>query len=448
MSLKSEKGNGLSLRLRKMVEKVPTIQTRRVYGILRECVGPLVRVTLANARIGDVCELIDPETNHKLLAEIVAVRDHDALLSPYGSAIGLSVQTQVFPTGEPLQIHVGEELLSRILDAFGKPLDGEALNETRLQTCCIRGEETNPMQRPLIDTTFPTGIRVIDAFNTIGAGQRVGLFGEAGAGKSQLLSMISHNAKFDVCVLGLIGERGREVREFLDRQLPEEARSKCVTVVSTSDRPPMERVTAAYTATTIAEYFRDQGYSVLLLIDSLTRYARALREVGLAIGEPPARRGFPASVFAELPKLIERSGRTDKGIITAIYAVLVEGDALGDPIVEEVRSLTDGHLILSMEKAQGGQYPAIDVLKSKSRVMDAIVPDSHQVAASHLRQLLEKYSEIELLLQVGEYSAGSDAIADEAIQKNESINSFLRQDVKECSDLTFTQEMLERLAIG
>lgn len=426
-----------------MIKGLDHIHSRKRYGILRESIGPLVRVTLDSARIGDLCELVDAEQNLVVPAEVVAVRDNNALLSPYGSAIGLSVQTKVIPKEEPLKVPVGDQLLGKTLDAYGQPIDRSTLDLAKVDMQPIRKESFNPIDRPLINTIFSTGIRVIDSMITMGHGQRIGVFGEPGCGKSVLLSMIARNMTADVCVIGLIGERGREVREFLDRQLPPEFRDRCVVVVSTSDRPSMERVVGAYTATTIAEYFRDQGKSVVLLLDSITRCARALREVGLAAGEPAARKGFPPSVFAELPRLIERSGRTEKGSITAIYTVLVEGDALGDPIAEEVRSLTDGHIVLSKKKAQSGEYPAIDVLDSKSRVMDEIVSDSHKRASAHIRSLLQKFEEVELLLQVGEYKTGSDPLADEAISKRPQINQLFHQDSRDNMAFNQTLKMLE-----
>ncbi len=445
MITKTKSNTSIRDRLSKAVSDLPTTRTRMNYGVLRESVGPLIRVTLDCARIGDLCILADPDHKNKIPAEVVAIRENDALLCPFGPVLGISTQTQVIPTGTPLQVPVGKGLLGQAVDAFGQPLDQSTLDIDQYDWRPIHSAWLNPVERPLIDQVFSTGIRIVDGLATIGVGQRIGVFGEPGAGKSIFLSMIARNADFDVCVIGLIGERGREVREFLDRQVPEETRSKCVVIVSTSDRPPMERVAGTYTATTIAEYFRDQGLKVLLLMDSVTRYARALREVGLAAGEPPARRGFPASVFAEVPRLIERSGRTDKGSITAIFAVLVEGDALGDPIGEEVRSLTDGHIVLSLEKAQSGEYPAIDILASKSRVMDAIVSDEQKAHAAHIRRLLHKYKEVELLVQVGEYQSGSDPVADEAIKKHDQIRTFSTQNVNERTDFKTTQNMLVNL---
>ena len=431
--------------LKKVIEQIPSLTPRKKQGLLKESTGALVRIKLDKARIGDLCDLVDQEQNLVLPAEIIAVQDNEALLSPYGSVHGLSAQVRVVPRHEPLSITVSEQLLGKVINAFGAPLSGENIILSDSLRKPVRNLSPNPLKRPLIKEVFQTGISVIDGMMTLGRGQRISISGEPGSGKSKLLSMIAHNAKVDVCVIGLIGERGREVQELLHRQLTVSARSNCITVVSTSDRPPMERVIAAHTATTIAEYFRDQGKSVLLLIDSITRFARALRELGLAAGEPPARKGFPPSVFAELPKIIERTGCTNLGSITAIYSILLEGDILGDPVVEEMQSLTDGHIVLNSEKAQAGQFPAVDILKSKSRVMGEITSVHHQKMSSHIRQLLKKYSEIELLLQVGEYQKGSEKLADEAITKYSKIQEVFQQEINTLRSFEHTQQEMEKI---
>ncbi len=429
-----------------MINILPEIRPRKTYGIFRESRGPIIRVTLQNARIGDLCELVDNDSRKKVLAEVVSVQEKDALLCPYGNIAGLSGKTQVIATGAPLMVPVGRKLLGQTLNAFGQPLHGDPFLPHEFEYRPVRSGTPNPVSRPLIDTVFSTGIRSIDSMTTIGQGQRIGIFGEPGAGKSVLLSMIAKHARADVCVLALIGERGREVKEFLDRQLPPEFRKNCITVVSTSDRSPMERVIGAYSATTIAEYFRDQGKSVLLLMDSVTRYARALREVGLAAGEAPARKGFPASVLSEMPQLIERTGRSETGTITALYSILVDGDSLGDPVAEELRSLTDGHIILSPELARSGHYPAIDVLASKSRIMNEISSPAHIKYANEVRQLISKYQEIELLIQVGEYQNGVDEIGDLAIEKKDLISRFMKQNTEEYSDFAQTVSRLREIA--
>jgi type III secretion protein N (ATPase) len=300
------------------------------------------------------------------------------------------------------------------------------------------------MTRRLIDRPLPLGLRALDAMLTCGEGQRLGIFAAAGGGKSTLLSTIIKGSAADICVLALIGERGREVREFIERDLGPEGRKKAVLVVSTSDRSSMERVKAAYTATAVAEYFRDQGRKVLLLMDSVTRFGRALREIGLAAGEPPTRRGFPPSVFSTLPKLMERSGNSDKGSITALYTVLVEGDDMTEPIADETRSILDGHIVLSRKLAAANHYPAIDVLASVSRVMGAVTSPKHQDLAQKARKILAKYSEIELLVQIGEYHKGTDAEADQALDKIGRVNGFLRQNLDEKSSFEETLAALEK----
>ncbi|MEO1018053.1 MAG: FliI/YscN family ATPase, partial [Pseudomonadota bacterium] len=324
--------------------------------------------------------------------------------------------------------------------------------KSTLLSSIVKGAEVDvvasppdPLTRKVIDRPVSLQLRVVDGLLTLGEGQRVGLFGAAGGGKSTLLSSIVKGAEVDVVVIALIGERGREVREFIEHDLGPEGMAHAVLVVATSDRPAMERAKAAYLATSVAEYFRDQGQRVLLLMDSVTRFARALREIGLAAGEPPTRRGFPPSVFATLPKLLERAGQSDKGSISAIYTVLVEGDDMSEPVADETRSILDGHIILSRALAQKNHYPAIDVLASTSRVMNNIVSPEHRAAAGRFRELLAKYNEIELLVQIGEYQKGGDPVADEALSKIEALNGFLRQGMGEFEAFDDTLSQLEAL---
>jgi type III secretion protein N (ATPase) len=302
------------------------------------------------------------------------------------------------------------------------------------------------MQRKLIEKPISMGVRSIDGLLTCGEGQRMGIFAAAGGGKSTLLAKLIRSADVDVTVLALIGERGREVREFIEHDLGEEGMARSVLVVATSDRPAMERAKAAFVATSIAEYFRDQGKRVLLLMDSVTRFARAQREIGLAAGEPPTRRGYPPSVFAALPKLMERAGQSDKGSITALYTVLVEGDDMTEPVADETRSILDGHIILSRKLAAMNHYPAIDVLRSASRVMNQIVDNNHQVSAAHMREMLAKYEEVELLIKIGEYQHGADSRADMAIAQSDDIRAFLRQGTHELSELEETVNQLRGLS--
>ena len=365
-------------------------------------------------------------------AEVVGFSKGTALLMPTGDTQGISAETEVIPTGQVHMVPVGVELLGRELDGLGNPLDldthGPLMTGRRYP---VFAEAPDPLRRKIISTPISLGVRALDGLLTCGEGQRMGIFAAAGGGKSTLIAMLVRNADVDVTVVALIGERGREVREFLENDLGAEGREKAVIVCATSDRSAMERSHAAYTATAIAEYFRDQGKRVLFLMDSVTRFARAQREIGLAAGEPPTRRGFPPSVFATLPRLMERAGMNDKGSITALYTVLVEGDDMTEPIADETRSILDGHIILSRKLASSNHYPAIDVLASVSRVMNAIVSDEHRAAASRTRELMAKYQEIELLVKVGEYQEGSDPVADEAIDKLNAINRFLKQDINE-----------------
>jgi type III secretion protein N (ATPase) len=336
-------------------------------------------------------------------------------------------------------VPVGDGLLGRVLDGLGQPLDAEErgpLEADRFYP--VFADAPDPMKRRVIKDPVPLGVRAIDSLLTCGEGQRMGIFAAAGGGKSTLLGMLVKGAAVDVTVIALIGERGREVREFIEHELGEEGRKKAVIVCATSDKSSMERAKAAYVATAIAEYFRDQGRKVLFLMDSVTRFARAQREIGLAAGEPPTRRGYPPSVFATLPKLMERVGMNDKGSITALYTVLVEGDDMTEPIADETRSILDGHIILSRALASSNHYPAIDVLASASRVQNNVVASEHRAAAGRLRELMAKYADVELLVKIGEYKRGSDTVADEAIDKIDSIRSFLKQGTRERSDLPTT----------
>ncbi|GLS33038.1 EscN/YscN/HrcN family type III secretion system ATPase [Mesorhizobium albiziae] len=329
-------------------------------------------------------------------------------------------------------VPTGWNLLGRVLNGFGQPLDesthGPLLPETRVP---VSRDAPDPLTRRIVDNVLPVGIRAIDGLLTCGEGQRMGIFAAAGGGKSTLISMLVRGAAVDVSVIALIGERGREVQEFIEHNLGTEARSRVVLVVASSDRSAMERAKAAYVATAIAEWYRDQGKRVLLLMDSVTRFARALREIGLAAGEPPTRRGFPPSVFASLPRLMERAGNNHRGSITAFYTVLVEGDDMAEPVADETRSILDGHIVLSRALAMSNLYPAIDILASVSRVMSAIVSSDHEWLAGRLRQLMAKYHEVELLVRVGEYKEGADPLADAAIAKIDHIRTFLRQSTKE-----------------
>lgn len=384
---------------------------------------------MLNVSLGDICELLLPEHASPVVAEVIGFSDSGVLLAPLSEVHGVSRETLVVNTGRELRVPTGVRLLGRMLNGIGELQGSEIGEDGELdQYYPVNADAPRPLDRQLIQEPLATGVCAIDSLLSFGEGQRMGIFAPAGCGKSTLLAMIARGVAADVCVLALIGERGREVREFVEKEIGPELRSKTVLVVATSDRPALERIKAAYVATAVAESFRDQGKKVLLLMDSVTRFARALREIGLAAGEPPARRGFPPSVFAELPKLLERAGNNAIGSISAFYTVLVEGDDMSEPVADEVRSILDGHIVLSREIAERGQYPAIDVLASTSRVMNAIVTPTHQRWATRVRALMAIYQENEFLIKIGEYQAGSDKEIDAAIAKKTKITEFLKQD--------------------
>jgi type III secretion protein N (ATPase) len=408
--------------LEQVVGRVTPVAMR---GRVSKAVGMLVDATGIQAHVGELCELVTPG-EPPLLAEVVGFRGNTAILTPLGPITGISALTEVVPTGRGHVCPVGAGLLGRVLDALGQPIDGLGPLAASMRQA-VQREPVAPLARRLIAAPLATGIRAVDALLTLGEGQRVGVFSPPGVGKSTLLGMLARGSTAEVNVVALIGERGREVKEFIAYNLGPEGLARTVLVVSTSDRPPMERIKSAYVATTIAEHFRDQGRKVLLLVDSLTRFARAQREIGLASGEPPTRRSYPPSIFSLLPQLLERAGQGRTGSITAVYAVLTEGDEDNDPIAEEVRAILDGHIVLSRTLAAAGRYPAIDVLASISRVMPRIAAPEHCAAATHFRSLLARYQEVELLVQIGEYRQGSDPLADAAIAARAAMLDFLAQ---------------------
>ena len=419
---------GFAVSLGRVANAVSAAPLRPVIGRVTKVSGTMVEASLAGARLGEVCMLGRRAGKESVrYGEVVGFRDGVALLSMLGEMDGLAAQTPVTPTGAPLRAPVGHGLLGRVIDGLGRPLD-EA-TRGKLNAEGWRNVDTappDPLSRAPINKALPLGIPAIDALITTGEGQRVGLFGQPGVGKSTLMSAIAKASSADVAVIAMVGERGREVSEFIEDALGEEGMARSVVVAATSDRPAMERLKAPFLATAIAEHFRDQGLKVVLLMDSLTRLARAQREIGLAAGEPPARRAFPPSVFAMMPRLIERAGNTSSGgSITAFYTILVEDDGVGDPVAEEARSLLDGHIVLSRSLAEAGHFPAIDVLASRSRVMARVVERDHTDDADRIRAMLARHAEIELLLRMGEYAHGSDVLADEAIRKLDSIREFL-----------------------
>jgi len=428
--------------LEKALADANTVEVR---GRVEQVVGTIIRATVPGVKVGELCILRNPWEDWELKAEVVGFSRQVALLTPLGELQGISPATEVYPTGEIHSVPVGDDLLGRVLNGLGEPIDGGPPLRPR-SFYPVYADPPNPMERRIIDKPISLGLRVLDGMLTCGEGQRMGIFAAAGGGKSTLLSCIIKGTDADVCVLALIGERGREVREFLEHDLGPEGLKRAVVVVSTSDRSSMERLKAAYSATAIAEYFRAQGKRVLMLMDSVTRFGRALREIGLAAGEPPTRRGFPPSVFSSLPKLMERAGNSDRGSITALYTVLVEGDDMTEPIADETRSILDGHIVLSRKLAAANHYPAIDVQASVSRVMNSIISKEHKAAAQKVRKVLAKYSELEILVQIGEYEKGSDKDADDALARIDSVNRFLRQGMDETS--TFDQTLAALLEVA
>jgi ATP synthase in type III secretion protein N len=425
--------------------RVATFEPFHLTGRVRKVVGTIIHAAVPDVQVGEIVELYTRSNGSSLLAECVGFLQEEALLSPIGETQGVSPRTEVRRTGRVQSIAVGPGLKGRVLDGLGNFIDGRTDQFDPETWYPVYKEPPDPMKRRVIDKPLPTGLRAIDSLLTVGEGQRMGIFAAAGGGKSTLLSMLCKGAEVDVTVLALIGERGREVREFIEHDLGPEGMANTVIVVATSDKSPMERTKAAYVATAIAEYFRDQGQKVLFLMDSVTRFARALREIGLAAGEPPTRRGFPPSVFATLPKLMERVGMNDTGSITALYTVLVEGDDMNEPVADETRSILDGHIILSRKLAAANHYPAIDILNSKSRVMDAIASEKHVAMARTVNAWLAAYADVELLVKVGEYKKGSDPDSDMAIAKYKPINSFLQQGENEFEGFNATLGKLAEL---
>lgn len=430
--------------LKPYIDSVDWISSVKYSGRVTELIGLLIRAAVPGAHVGEVCLIRSSKRGRVLRAEVVGFRGSEAILMPLGEVSDISMGAEVIPTGSSLGIRVGDELLGRVLDGLGEPLDRNVPTGSLAEVHVSR-RPPNPMHRTRVTKMIETGVRSIDGLLAVGEGQRLGIFSAAGVGKSSLLGMLARNTDADVNVVALIGERGREVRDFLETDLGEEGLKRSVVIVATSNEPSLIRMKAAYVATTIAEHFRDQGKKVLFLMDSVTRFARALREVGLAAGEPPARSGFPPSVFSELPRLLERTGNSDKGSITAFYTVLVEGDDMTEPIADETRSILDGHIVLSRALAAQSHYPAIDINESVSRVMPTVAGDDHVAAAAKLREVLATYDAQKDLIYIGAYKKGSDAKTDYAISKIDGVNAFLRQGLNEKTDSDDAIGSLKRL---
>ena len=393
----------------------------KVVGLSIESVGP-------DARLNDLCKIMPRDNPDRVIyAEVVGFKDNRILLMPFEAVDGIAPGCIVENTGKPLMIKVGPELLGKTLDGLGNPSDGSTIHYEAEYPC--EAAPPDPMEREIISEVLPLGVKAVDGLITVGKGQRIGIFAGSGVGKSTLLGMFARNTKADINVIALIGERGREVREFIERDLGEEGMKRSVLIVATSDKPALIRNKAAKTATAIAEYFRDQGKDVLLMMDSLTRFSMAQREIGLASGEPPVTRGYPPSVYSELPKLLERAGMSKKGSITGLYTVLVDGADFNEPITDTARSILDGHIMLNRKLANKNHYPAIDVLMSISRVMSQIVDKEHKAVAGKLKNVLATYNEAEDLINIGAYKSGSNKEIDYAIEKHEAVNNFLLQGV-------------------
>lgn len=410
----------------KYFQAIERAEMVKVIGKVVQVVGLIIEAQVGGVSVGDLCSIRVEKENRDAFAEVVGFKESRVLLMPLGSTSGISPGAQVTAAGRPLMVKTGFDLLGRVLGGLGEPIDGKGpvVGEEERP---LDADPPDPVKRPRVTEVMRVGVRAIDGLLTIGRGQRIGIFAGSGVGKSTVMGMIARNAEADVNVICLVGERGREVRDFIEESLGDEGLRKSVVIVATSDQPPLIRMKAAFVATAIAEFFRDRGKKVILMMDSVTRFAMSQRDIGLAAGEPPTTKGYTPSVFALLPRLMERSGTSVVGSITAFYTILVEGDDFNEPIADHARSILDGHIILSRDLAARNHYPAIDVPHSVSRIMTNLVSDDHKAAAGKLREVLARYTEAEDLINIGAYVKGSNPKIDYALTKIDEVNNFLKQ---------------------
>ena len=421
------------------IQRIQKAETVSYTGKIENIVGMSIEASGGRAAVGDICQIYSGESGGQIMAEVVGFKNDRILLMPYANMSGISAGNFVRNTGRRLSLMMGPFLKGRVINALGQPIDGKGPFHGGVSFCVERNQYINPMARPPIRERMEFGIKAIDSMLTIGKGQRIGIFAGSGVGKSTLMGMIARNVKADINVIALVGERGREVLEFMQKDLGPEGMRRSILVVATSDQPAMLRKQCPSVATGIAEYFRDQGCDVLLMMDSLTRFAMAQREIGLAVGEPPVARGYTPSIYAELPKLLERSGNFQKGSITGVYTVLVEGDDTNEPIADTVRGILDGHIVLSRRLANSNHFPAIDVSASISRLMNDIVSKEHKAMASRLRDVMGVYEKNSDLVSIGAYKAGTNPKLDYALSKSDGINQFLMQDIG--ASFTYEQDL-------
>jgi len=434
--------------LSKYHEKLKKIETLKVRGKVTEVIGLVLEVSGLRASIGEVCKIISKDEKVEILSEVVGFKEERALLMPLGDLHGIGPGAKVISTGENFKVPAGEALLGRVIDGLGKPIDDKGPIKVK-EYVSVYNSPPDPVKRKKVAEVVATGIRSIDGLLTLGKGQRIGIFSGSGVGKSTTLGMIARNTSADINVIALVGERGREVRDFIEKDLKIEGLRRSVVVAATSDKPALIRRMAAFVATSIAEYFRDKGYDVMLMMDSITRFAMAQREIGLAIGEPPTTKGYTPSVFAILPKLLERAGTTPyKGSITGLYTVLVEADDLNEPISDSVRAILDGHIVLSRQLASQNQYPPVDVLDSVSRCMIDIVDKEHRETAYKFKEIVSTYRNAEDLINIGAYVKGSNPAIDYAISKISDIRKFLIQGIEEKTNYEDTVNTLKNLFKG